>query len=321
MRDSSGLTPTEYRYTGQLEHSYIKLYWYRSRWYDGELAHFIQADTIVPKAGNTTAFNRYAYVEWNPTNKCDPSGHCSFSSSSLLMPWGVFMFYAGCAQDLKDAYDTYQAGERRLGALYLEATGLKDLAVSTAERVQDLNSDKDTVFSDAPLNERALPSIRLGTWAVSTAANIVGTAQIIRAELAFSRSGVGGSDYFVKDTLTEKTFGPGDELYRVYDGASSSQKGYWAFTEKPGNQITAIRKGALPTGNNANFMTKMTFNAPVTAEVSQVAPLYQQPGGAVQVKLPYPHENVSFSPGERLPIGLMPFIPQRPFATLFERLK
>ena len=75
MRASSGLTPTEYRYTGQLEAAELGLYYYVARWYDPYLTHFIQADTIVPGAGNAKAYDRFAYVKNNPLNYTDPSGH------------------------------------------------------------------------------------------------------------------------------------------------------------------------------------------------------------------------------------------------------
>ncbi|MCD4672774.1 MAG: hypothetical protein K8R77_08935 [Anaerolineaceae bacterium] len=54
-----------------MEHSYIKLYWYRSRWYDSELAHFIQADSIIPEAGEAMAFDRYGYANNNPLRYTD----------------------------------------------------------------------------------------------------------------------------------------------------------------------------------------------------------------------------------------------------------
>ena len=75
VRASYGLTPTEYRYTGQLEQASINLYWYRSRWFDGELAHFIQADSLIPDPGDPLAWDRYAYGFNNPLNYNDPSGH------------------------------------------------------------------------------------------------------------------------------------------------------------------------------------------------------------------------------------------------------
>ena len=77
VRYSSGITPTEYRYTGQLEQAEIGLYYYGARWYDTVSAHFVQADTIVPSPGNPMAWDRYAYVLNNPLKYTDPTGHAN----------------------------------------------------------------------------------------------------------------------------------------------------------------------------------------------------------------------------------------------------
>jgi hypothetical protein len=87
-------------------------------------------------------------------------------------------------------------------------------------------------------------------------ANIVGGAQIVRGALAFSRGGVGGLDYAVKGTKFNETFVKGDQLFRV-SGGEASQVGNWSFKQNPGNQINAIRKGALPPGNSAQFISKI----------------------------------------------------------------
>jgi RHS repeat-associated protein len=70
-----GETPTDYRFTGQAEHSSIGLYYYNARWYDASLGRFVQADTIVPAPGNPQDLNRYSYVRNNPLGYQDPSGH------------------------------------------------------------------------------------------------------------------------------------------------------------------------------------------------------------------------------------------------------
>ena len=67
--------PTDYTFTGQREAEEIGLMYYVARWYDSEIGHFIQADTIVPGAGNTLAWNRYMYNFDNPIRYSDPSGH------------------------------------------------------------------------------------------------------------------------------------------------------------------------------------------------------------------------------------------------------
>ena len=78
-RYTSGTTATSYRFTGQREESSFGLYFYNARWYDSSLGRFAQADTIVPNAGNSQAWDRYAYSINNPIKYVDPSGHC----------WGV----------------------------------------------------------------------------------------------------------------------------------------------------------------------------------------------------------------------------------------
>ena len=53
--------PTDRRFTGQRQDSYINLYQMGSRWYDPSLGRWIQPDTIVPDPGNPQSLNRYAY--------------------------------------------------------------------------------------------------------------------------------------------------------------------------------------------------------------------------------------------------------------------
>ncbi len=48
---------------------------YVFRCYSPALCRFISADTIVPGAGNSQAYNRYMYVLGNPLGRTDPSGH------------------------------------------------------------------------------------------------------------------------------------------------------------------------------------------------------------------------------------------------------
>jgi len=80
--------PTDYTYTGQREAAEIGLKYYVARWYDSEIGHFIQADTIVPGIGNVLAWNRYAYVMYNPIINSDPSGYTN-STYSISAGWTI----------------------------------------------------------------------------------------------------------------------------------------------------------------------------------------------------------------------------------------
>ena len=71
----TGTSTTDYQYTGQRNEIEIGLYYYVARFYDPQLARFISADTIVPQPGSSQGYDRYAYVNNNPINFTDPSGH------------------------------------------------------------------------------------------------------------------------------------------------------------------------------------------------------------------------------------------------------
>jgi len=72
----TGSSTTDYRYTGQREESEIGLYFYVARFFDPAVGRFISADTIVPDPGSSQGYDRYGYVNGNPINRNDPSGHC-----------------------------------------------------------------------------------------------------------------------------------------------------------------------------------------------------------------------------------------------------
>jgi RHS repeat-associated protein len=74
-RYTSGTTPTDFNYTAQRQEPDLGFYYYKARWYDPALGRFMQADTIIPEAGNPISFDRYGYVFNNPVVYTDSSGH------------------------------------------------------------------------------------------------------------------------------------------------------------------------------------------------------------------------------------------------------
>jgi len=81
--------PTAFAFTGQREDLETGLYYYIARYYDPDIAHFTQADTVVPGAGNPLAWNRYAYTLYNPLRYVDPSGHwvCNENGVCYIDGW------------------------------------------------------------------------------------------------------------------------------------------------------------------------------------------------------------------------------------------
>ena len=51
------------------------LYYFNARYYDGELARFTSADTVIPDETDTQSWNRFAYSFNNPILYKDPTGH------------------------------------------------------------------------------------------------------------------------------------------------------------------------------------------------------------------------------------------------------
>jgi RHS repeat-associated protein len=85
VRYESGVSPTDYTYTGQYSDSYINLLWYNSRHYDPYLGRFTSPDSIVPTAvQGVQAYDRFAYVSNNPVRYNDPTGHCPMCIGAVI---------------------------------------------------------------------------------------------------------------------------------------------------------------------------------------------------------------------------------------------
>jgi RHS repeat-associated protein len=78
VESSAGGSNNVYRYAGQ--HGYRNdgddgLMHVGARYYDPLVGRFISADTYLGEVGNPQSLNRYGYVENNPVNAVDPTGH------------------------------------------------------------------------------------------------------------------------------------------------------------------------------------------------------------------------------------------------------
>jgi RHS repeat-associated protein len=77
-RYSSGTMPTDRGFTGQIADSTSGLDYYGARYYDPVAGQFASADSVLPGGGyDIWGLSRYAYVEGNPINHVDPTGHCT----------------------------------------------------------------------------------------------------------------------------------------------------------------------------------------------------------------------------------------------------
>lgn len=72
---SRGRDTVTTKFTGQEYDEETGLYYYGARYYDAVIGRFISADSLIPSAVDSRAWNRYAYAANNPVNYVDPTGH------------------------------------------------------------------------------------------------------------------------------------------------------------------------------------------------------------------------------------------------------
>jgi RHS repeat-associated protein len=85
-RASSGAWPTTLGYTGELGDQASSLRYLRARFYDPRLGRFLSQDTVLGDVKRPMSLNLYSYVENNPVNWTDPSGH-QVQAAPGNLPW------------------------------------------------------------------------------------------------------------------------------------------------------------------------------------------------------------------------------------------
>jgi RHS repeat-associated protein len=92
---TEGKKVTHFGYTDQEEDDNTGLVYYGARYYDPEIARFIQADTMVPDPTSSQDFNRYMYCLGNPIRYNDPTGN--YTSAGAPGPSGGIGGLSGMA--------------------------------------------------------------------------------------------------------------------------------------------------------------------------------------------------------------------------------
>jgi RHS repeat-associated protein len=113
IRLARGITPTKYRYTGQLAQDVLGLDYYVARWYDPLIGHFTSSDTIIMDPFIVLSWNRYSYGLFNPIRYFDPTGHsvdCGlgdpYCSAGKYTPGGLYHLYEVSKEIIQDNQDT-----------------------------------------------------------------------------------------------------------------------------------------------------------------------------------------------------------------------
>ena len=168
-RYTNGTTPTDYAYTGQMREGDI--YYYGARWQkvletqwsgiDPAIGRFLQADTIVPVASQgTQAFDRYAYVNNNPLNYTDPSGHAIINTlltdsggGGMLETMQYFFNWSlnGAGWDHQKTYTVYSTGMTMAFSLG-KFSDVQSLIGPVTFYIRDMKSAGTTHYDQVILN-------------------------------------------------------------------------------------------------------------------------------------------------------------------------
>ena len=96
--ESATAFPVSRRYTSQVLDEDTGLYYYGARYYDPQLARFIQPDTAIPHFDNPQYLNRYSYVLNNPLRYRDPNGNAPVDWANAMQP-AIDDYYGGYTSD------------------------------------------------------------------------------------------------------------------------------------------------------------------------------------------------------------------------------
>lgn len=90
--DSTGPDVFKFKYTGQIEEKELNVYDFKARFYDADLSRFLQPDSLG-FTNKVNGMDPYMFVDGNPANKIDPSGHAVLDLGVNPMGWIQDMFH------------------------------------------------------------------------------------------------------------------------------------------------------------------------------------------------------------------------------------
>jgi RHS repeat-associated protein len=275
-RYTSGTAPTSYRYTGQRIETTIGLYYYGARWYDPALGRFVQADTIIANSGNPQAWDRYAYVNNNPVNYVDPSGHCWGVASAIR---GIPSYDTTC-NNLDMALSIIQHPEasvaQKVGAgAYIAAEGL-------AHGVVALGTAALACGAVAPCATAVEAALGIGTsvWKLDPFARGWAIEKIIgRGSLLRNLPGFPTIDRFENGIATSiKSIDLGTKTYQNTGALTSQVQGY--IDELAG--FTGDSYGGVTIYNAMIRGRELILAIPRNASAEQMKALQQLAAAAVK---------------------------------------
>ncbi|MEK6754220.1 MAG: RHS repeat-associated core domain-containing protein [Chloroflexota bacterium] len=120
MTHSSGLSHTDYGYTGESYSSSTQLTYLRARYYNPADGRFQSRDTWGGDGNRPMSMNRWMYTEGNPINRIDPSGYAAsgYAEGTSSGVTGLFLMWSISGEEIVYNFETMERAHFRFTALW-----------------------------------------------------------------------------------------------------------------------------------------------------------------------------------------------------------
>jgi RHS repeat-associated protein len=276
-------TPNPYRFTGQAYDAELGLYYLRARYHNPDTGRFWTADAFEGFITDPASQHRYSYVQNNPVNWMDPSGHYTLTEAvvatqiasmvnvmavqggrdNLARALGVGSDYLhGRAQEVYEALDTVQWALLATDLTAAVQVGRAAPAVlgSVWKMAGGAIAKLSTLTPRQWLGLRLLSPPPTARAAAQAEALLVGGEGVVAAKAGPIRwspiNGPGpvGADVaatFRGGSYTELVTSEATTLYRAYGGEAGQLGRYWTRTPPVGPVQSRIDSALNPAWGNA----------------------------------------------------------------------
>ncbi len=241
-------TNLKYKYTGQERDNSTNLDYMHFRYYASTMGRFLKPDSVIPNAFNPQSWNLYSYVNGDPVNFNDPSGHygnlpLGMKQTRLAPPGGSIwdmamgMFYDESIDGFFVSYSDWSVTDGDSGAERNE------------KEIVDEHWSIETVFNEDPFT--GLPYGDVSSTQFSEykfdLANLAALGEARGIEIGFTAPSIIESKGFKVKADIGVTFGTQENVFMSY----SSTAKYWGHFHLQAGKL-------LKTGETILFGPSLT---------------------------------------------------------------
>jgi hypothetical protein len=227
--------------------------YYVARWYDVEIGHFVQADTIVPDEPTSFSWNRFAYSLYSPLMYIDPDGHDPLTFFIAML--GLLVFMSQIPSDVPQAGAGEYCGPPDCGDPAIMALGLNITLTAPVTSVMITSTAAETaMYAGSQFNGTPVGNLFDTTstfyWGASTYNSLYGT-NLFPNPAHYASQWQGSGDYPGVDNWSNVTLEPGTIVW----GGAPGQGNFYTdnFSIQGAGNDARVIFGGMQVGTNERF--------------------------------------------------------------------